>query len=33
VLRKEIQLTGEQNRTASREVSHAALDRLLGTLR
>jgi carbon storage regulator len=33
VLRKEIQLTGQQNRTASREVSPAALGRLLGTLR
>ena len=33
VLRKEIQLTQQQNLAASREVSPTALDRLLGTLR
>jgi carbon storage regulator len=33
VLRKEIHLTQQQNRLASREVSTAAMKRLLGTLR
>lgn len=33
VLRKEIQLTQQQNLAASREVSPTALDRLLDTLR
>jgi carbon storage regulator len=33
VLRKEIHLTRQQNRVASREVSQAAIKRLLGTLR
>jgi carbon storage regulator len=33
VLRREIHLTQQQNRTASQEVSDAALSRLLHTLR
>jgi carbon storage regulator len=33
VLRKEIQLTQQQNLAAAREVSPTALDRLLDTLR
>lgn len=33
VLRKEIQLTGEQNRVAAREVSPAAVDLLLGSFK
>jgi carbon storage regulator len=33
VLRKEVHLTLEQNRVASREVSPAAMNRLLDTLR
>lgn len=33
VLRKEIQLTGEQNRAAAREVSSAAMGQLLQSLR
>lgn len=33
VLRKEIHVTGEQNRLAAREVSAAAIKRLLGSLR
>jgi carbon storage regulator len=33
VLRREIHLTQQQNRTASQEISDAALSRLLRTLR
>lgn len=33
VLRKEIQLTGEQNRAAARQVSRAAMDALLDSLK
>ena len=33
VLRKEMHLTGQQNRLAAREVTAPALRRLLGTLR
>lgn len=33
VLRKEIQLTGEQNRVAARDVSPAALDLLLDSFK
>jgi carbon storage regulator len=33
VLRKEIQLTGEQNRAAARQVSSAAMDALLDSLK